>query len=426
MLYLFDPTQQTLLYIIPAQFNIGWSLITSLAVPWAYLVSWMSHVLFGATLSVHGDLAGDTAFGWAARGCSVVLSLLAAAVWSWLAGRRFDHHRAHLFLRGTIRTYLAIALLVYGGVKAVGNQFGILTPFDLTLPLGEQIPANLLWRFMAASPNYSQFTGWVELIGGALMLSPRTTLLGALVIAAALTNVLALNLWYPGVGVIIPSLHLVLMALVLIAPDSSKLVDLLFKHRAIPATAFPPLFQRRWLERAFIVTKYGLFSFLALRFLCIVYMGDQLERSEAANQAFHGVWTVELQEQDGQVIQPLLTDPIRWRQILFQPGGLAIVRPMSGEDVWFKIGNDTTNHNLTFLPAIPINPKAAPIFRKYVHNTNAPPAGVFHIEQDQPDILSLQGTFGGQPSRLVLRQIPDSKFPLTQNRVRWIVPSPHQ
>ena len=85
------------------------------------------------------------------------------------------------------------------------------------MPFGNQSPSGLLWRFMAGSPGYTSTTGLVELAGCMLLLSPRTTLVGALICVGALANVIALNIWYQ-VGVILVALQMMMMALFLVAP----------------------------------------------------------------------------------------------------------------------------------------------------------------------------------------------------------------
>ena len=52
----------------------------------------------------------------------------------------------------------------------------------------------VLWHSMGTSTAYVVFTGLVEVAGALLLFSRRTTTLGALVLAAAFTNVAILKL----------------------------------------------------------------------------------------------------------------------------------------------------------------------------------------------------------------------------------------
>jgi hypothetical protein len=405
MLYLFNPTAETLLHSIPAYFGWGWSLPNSLAVPWAGVVRWTGERMLGLAMP----------YNWMDRICCALLAFVATIVWSWLDRRRPDYAGVHAFLRGAIRVYLVLSLFAYASVKVIPVQFGNLGPADWLLPFGEQLPRELLWRFMAASPGYTRLTGIVELIGVVLLLSPRTTLLGALVTAGALGNVIALDFWYQ-VDVLNTALHMFLMTLVLIAPDSVRLGNFFLLHRAVPVALFPPFFRRVGFERAFIVGKYGAFVFLASTILWRMHQGHCAQLTAEAAESLRGIWTVERQELNGQIMPPLLTDTNRWRHIIIERGQ-AIVQPMSGDSIRYKLDLTETNHSLLFRR---FRLTSAPMFARGETDTNAPPAGTFEYEQAQPDTLMLHGSYAGKATRATLRQMDESKFRLTRRSVRWI------
>jgi hypothetical protein len=83
------------------------------------------------------------------------------------------------------------------------------------------------------------FAGAVEMLGGALLFLPRTTLLGAIIGLGSAIQVLALNLSYD-VPVKLFSFHMVLVSLLLIAPDAPRLIRVLFGQPTGPSTK-PPL-----------------------------------------------------------------------------------------------------------------------------------------------------------------------------------------
>jgi len=67
-------------------------------------------------------------------------------------------------------------------------------------------------------------------VGGVLLLAPRTTLLGALVCLVDLVQVFLLNMTFD-IGVKLISLHLVLMSILLIAPDLRRVAGVLVYAR---------------------------------------------------------------------------------------------------------------------------------------------------------------------------------------------------
>src|SRR5207249_5821296 len=93
-----------------------------------------------------------------------------------------------------------------------------------------------LWASIGASQPYQVFTGVVEVLGGLLLLAPRTTLLGATICLASMTQVFILNMTYD-VGVKILSFQLVLMSLFLLAPDFPRLANVFFRND--PCTEHP-------------------------------------------------------------------------------------------------------------------------------------------------------------------------------------------
>jgi len=71
----------------------------------------------------------------------------------------------------------------------------------------------------------------VELIGGILLLTPRTSLLGALVCLAAVAEVFVLNMTYD-VPVKLLSFHLMLMSIFLLLPELKRLLEAVLTPRA--------------------------------------------------------------------------------------------------------------------------------------------------------------------------------------------------
>ena len=83
---------------------------------------------------------------------------------------------------------------------------------------------------MGASESYNVFTGAGEILGGLLLTTRRTTLLGAIVSLGVLGHVAMLNFSYD-VPVKLFSLHLLAMAVFLIAPDLRRLATMFLMIR---------------------------------------------------------------------------------------------------------------------------------------------------------------------------------------------------
>jgi hypothetical protein len=120
---------------------------------------------------------------------------------------------------------------------------------------------------MAASRTYTVFAGWMEIVGGLLLCFRRTQLAGALWTAGVMANVFMLNLCYD-VPVKLFSFQLLLLAIVVAAPDVPRLVAMFLRNAAVPsADLLGPWRESRWrraatgLKIAWLGATLGLLAF---------------------------------------------------------------------------------------------------------------------------------------------------------------------
>src|SRR5437763_16588523 len=137
-------------------------------------------------------------------------------------------------------------MITYGAMKVIKLQFSYPGPDRLLETYGESSPMRLLWTFMGASDEYTWFTGAGEMLGGLLLCTRRTTLLGALVSFGVMLHVAVLNFCYD-VPVKLFSTHLVLMSVFLTLPDLPWLAKVFVLGRRAEPREVPPLTRRKWL-----------------------------------------------------------------------------------------------------------------------------------------------------------------------------------
>lgn len=156
---------------------------------------------------------------------------------------------------------------------------------------------------IGASPGYEIFAGCAELLGGILLIFPRTTTLGALVCMADITQVFMLNMNYD-VPVKLLSFHLFLLAFFLLAPDLKGLVNFFLLNRATDPSTQPPLFATRRANR---------FAFAAQILFGLWLLGMNAYSSRVNWSKFsggrpksplYGIWELDQQSIDGQVRPP--------------------------------------------------------------------------------------------------------------------------
>src|SRR5262245_30486873 len=130
----------------------------------------------------------------------------------------------------------------YGLTKIIPVQFPAPSLITLATPASNLSRQAILWATIGASPSYEMFTGYAELIGGILLLIPRTTLLGAMICLADMVQVFALNMTYD-IGVKQVSFHLMLLSVFLMAADFRRRTNFFFLNRPAEPSEEPPLFK---------------------------------------------------------------------------------------------------------------------------------------------------------------------------------------
>src|SRR5262249_52414473 len=139
-----------------------------------------------------------------------------------------------------VRLCLAGQMFTYGLAKVIPTQMPFPFLTKLVEPYGNFSPMGVLWSSIGASPAYETFAGCAEVLGGVLVIFPRTTMLGALVCLADMIQVFMLNMTYD-VPVKLFSFHLILLSLFLLAPDFSRLANMFLLNRPVDPSSPAPL-----------------------------------------------------------------------------------------------------------------------------------------------------------------------------------------
>jgi hypothetical protein len=351
-------------------------------------------------LEINGS--GDTTYDYVRTFCHLVLAVLLGLLWTVLDRKRSRDPRLYEWFRVFLRLSLAMAMIVYGTVKLIPTQFGPIPLYRLLQPFGETSPMGLLWGFMAVSPAYTAFSGAAETLGGLLLIPRRTTLLGALVSAAVLTQVVMLNFCYD-VPVKLFSSNLLVIALLIAAPDLRRLAGVFLFNRPVEPVEMHPLFASRRLNRiAAAVWAIGLAGYTVYS----LYGAHQVNKESgflAPKPPLYGVWEVEELIEDGVVRPPLLTDGERWRRWFFEEAGYVRIQRMKGSRPGFyEIEQDSAKKTFTLQEYR--DPR-----KKHVLSYRRP----------KPEILVMDGKFEGRKVRARLRRM-DSELLLTSRGFHWI------
>jgi len=370
---------------------------------WALLVQPVSEAIFGVGADVLPNGSGDTTFNYVQIFVMAVLAAIVTIAWSFLDRRRAAYPGLYTFLRVYIRFALGVAMVSYGVYKVIKLQFGDLLLDRLMQPLGTMSPMGLLWTFMGASTAYNFFTGAGEMLGGLLLMaSRRTALLGALISAAIMANVAALNFSYD-VPVKLYSSHLLLMALFIAAPDLKRMLNIFILNRPAPPAVLRPAFRR---------TSVKILAYLLRTAFVVAFTGYSLKvaydtkaewnRKPLASAPLFGIWNVDELTVDGVVRPPLLTDTGRWRRVVVSSERLFSVHQMNDERVRYMMKDDPKQHTLTLR-----------------RGADGAPKGTLTYQRPVPSTLLLRGTVDGHQIEATLHR-DDREQLLTTRGFHWI------
>ena len=178
-----------------------------------------------------------------------------------------------------VRYVLAFEMVRYGLAKVVGMQF---YPQYWTLDrrVVNMHPMSLVWAFFGRSYGYQLAGGIVELGSAVLLCFRRTTLLGACLLATALTNVVLVNVFYDVYVKLMASLYLVL-DVSLIARDAPRLW----------AAFFPTVERRADADRGRVLG--GVLVALVLGVPASEILRDAVRHGVFHRDLLEGAWTVE-------------------------------------------------------------------------------------------------------------------------------------
>jgi len=375
---------------------------------WSETVQWVSrHVLhlshdFGMDYLNSATGSKDTTFIYVQVLCYLVIAAVATVIWSLLDRGRSNYDWLFKWFLTYMRLALAAVMIPYGVAKLFPWQFPAPTLSRLLQTYGDSSPMGLLWTFMGASRSYSFFGGAAEVLAGMLLVVPRLATLGALICAGVMSNVLMLNLGYD-VPVKSGSIHLIVMAAIIVAPDLRRLTRFFVLNRRVDPAPTRPLFHRPLLNWLAILLQVAFGVVLLVYNLYHEDYKTQQVIQARMSAPLYGIWSVDEFKIDGQVRPPLVTDPIRWNRLIVESVEEAVVQPMTGGIRHLHLRLDQQNKSFTLT-----SPYASDWIAKFTY------------EDPQPDLLILTGKMGGQPVSATLHKEDASQFLLNSRGFHWI------
>jgi hypothetical protein len=375
--------------------------------PMREITFWIAAHVFGVTARpvYTGVAGGETVFFWVQTAWLFVLAAIAAGIWTLLDSRRVEYTTLHRWFHLFLRLGLASQMFEYGMTKVIPVQFRAPSLNVLVTPASDLSLETVFWTTIGAAPAYQIFTGCVEVLGGILLLIPRTALLGALVSLAAVGHVFILNMTYD-IGLKLISFHLVLMALVLLAPDFRRLANLFIFNRAAGPSTQAELFRSVRANRIAIAAQVllGVYLLSVQADANWVYWYEQ--GAGRPKSVLYGIWNVDQIEVDGRAQPAILNDyDRRWRRVIFDaPDAMTFQRT---DDSFARYG-------------VAIDPYG----RRLSLTRGGSRKWSAHFTYDKPgdDRLVLDGEMDDHKIHLQLQRADFNSFRLLNSGFRWMRP----
>lgn len=200
------------------------------------------------------------------------------------------------------------------------------------------------------------------------------------------------------------SSHLLAQALFLAAPDLRRLANLFLLNRATEPAPEPPLISRPRVRKIAQALVAVLFATYVGYSLFDAFKMSKTIGELAPKPPFYGVWTVDEMAIDGQVRPPLLTDPDRWRRVIFPYTDVLAVQTPEGAIKYYSL--KLTPATRTFALSEDPGSKKKPDLLSY--------------RETGPGRLEIAGTFQGRKVHATIHREEPSKFLLTSRGFRWI------
>jgi len=372
--------------------------------PMRQITFWTAAHIFRAKLPlIYTDSgSGDKTFDWVLAFCLLIIAALATVVWSLLDRKRENYITLHKWFRLFIRFALASELLIYGMSKVIPLQMPFPYLTRLLEPFRNFSPMGVLWASIGASPGYEVFAGSAEMLGGILLIFPRTATLGALVCLADMIQVFMLNMTYD-VPVKLFSFHMILMSLFLLAPEFQRLADFFFRNRIVEPSTQPPLFRSSRRNRiAFVVQIVFGVWLLGIN----AYGGWTSWHTYGGGRTqspLYGIWNVDELSIDGQIRSPLLNDYDRWRRAVFDFSNRMTFQRM--DESFASFGAE-----------INVNAKTIALTKSADKNWK----GNLTFQRVAPDRLILDGNMDNHKIHMQLQLMDRGKFMLVSRGFHWV------
>ena len=348
--------------------------------------------------------SGDTTYHYILLLIVFVLALIGTLIWSVIDRKRKSHDQLFYWLTVSLRFYVGFMLVHYGLAKLNNGQFPGPSATGMSTTYGDSSPMGLAWRFLGFSEGYKTFMFFAEMMG-VLLFFRKTATIGALLCLMTCLNIMAINYFYD-VPVKLLSTSLVVMCLIILSPNFSRLFQFFFKGKTTGLDLMnPPVFKTKWVRITKIAVKYVAIV-LCAGIPAFNTLTASLNKQKEAKESLYGLYQISaLKWTKGAPSADSLYVSSRWRAMGIDRYDRAFIKYGDNETINCKAQIE--------MPAKTL---------KLSFNDEPDVRYTLSFRKLHRDTLELKGDLAGKPVVILLVR---KEFELTKREFRWINEHPY-
>lgn len=289
--------------------------------------------------------SGDTTMGYVSLFTGTIFTIIGTIIWSIFDRKRPSYNQLFYWMIVILRIFLIFFMFTYGFVKVFKAQFPGPSLVRLLQPLGEMSPMGLAWTYMGHSEGFNMFVGFMEVLGGLLLIPRKTLTLGAFITVGVMTQVAMMNLFYD-IPVKLFSIHLIAMALVIFLADWKRFTQVFIKNETAPALAYYKVSEDShykklifWFKIVMAIIIMGAMSWQG-------YQAERLYGDKKPKPPLYGIWKTTMFVKNNDTLPPMLTDTLRWKYLIVDRKGTITIKHMDDKNSWYAQEIDTTQQQM--------------------------------------------------------------------------------
>ncbi|SEW40608.1 hypothetical protein SAMN05428988_5333 [Chitinophaga sp. YR573] len=276
---------------------------------------------FGSGINFLGTkIFGSTLLGYANWITTALISIAGGVIWTLLQRGRKEYNTLYYWLRVVVRYRAGIGIIGFGFTKLLPVQMPYPSLGILNTNFGDLTAQKIYWLSVGIVPWYQVFAGVVEVTAGTLLFFRKTTTLGAILLFAALGDIVYVNFAYDG-GVHVYSSYFVLLAGFLLIDDVPAVYRLLVEQRYTIPVNYYPVFSKGLQYARVSLKSLTIFVFLILLFYLqlVNFLYDPYKQPAVAGvKQLRGNYNVTEFRLNNKVIPYSPQDSVRWQEATFE------------------------------------------------------------------------------------------------------------